>query len=72
MTNRSLTDTFKEFTLISIHDTLTAQNNVDRIPLVIDKKEGENYAIELCQNFEKKYNKKLNYKIEKDICYFFL
>jgi surface antigen len=76
MANRDLTsliNTFKKFTLISIHDTLTEpNNNVNRIPFVIDEEKSEDYAIQLCNDFEKKYNKKLNYKIENGMGYFSL
>jgi hypothetical protein len=67
----NLVNTFNTFTLISIHDTLTSNNNIDKIPFpVIDN--AEDYAIKICESFEKKYNLKLDYEIKDDICYFSL
>lgn len=64
----SLDEIFREFTLISIYGTLEEDNNVDKIPLSYPKKE-EQEVINLCDEFEKKYNKKLKYTFEKGLCY---
>ena len=68
----SFVNTFKEFTVISIHDTLTnPNNNVQRIPFAMGEKD-EDYAIQLCQDFKNKYHKKLKYKFEDGLYYFSL
>lgn len=56
----------EKFMLISMHDTLEENNNVNTIPFGCDKK----YAAYFCEKFEERYNKKLNHTMKKGICYF--
>ena len=66
-----LTNTLLKFQIISIHDTLKADNNLSEIPFALG--EGNiKYIKRICRGFKKKYNEELRYKFKEGIYYFSL
>ena len=67
----SFVNTFKKFTIISIHDTLTANNNFNELPFVLGEDSKKDLK-QICRDYKKKYNEKLHYKFKDGIYYFSL
>lgn len=67
--SKDFEEIFNELALIGVHDTLEGNNNVDEIPYMCDKKD-EQKIIDLCNRFQEKYDKKLNYEFREGLCYF--
>ncbi|MFA5953372.1 MAG: hypothetical protein WC812_02150 [Candidatus Pacearchaeota archaeon] len=62
-------ESFKQFTIIGIHDTLESQPQLKELPYIMGKN-NEAHIKELCNLFKERYDKELKYSFRKGICYF--